>query len=75
MQFWLKVMVVMLVVSVLVAGKEEETVVVGEDSRSGDPNEKQNHKQPRSQRASDSFGVFFSSKRKVPNASDPLHNR
>ncbi|KAL4296286.1 hypothetical protein GQ457_12G018240 [Hibiscus cannabinus] len=27
------------------------------------------------QRLRHSFGVFFSSKRKVPNAADPLHNR
>ncbi|KAK8544846.1 hypothetical protein V6N13_003406 [Hibiscus sabdariffa] len=46
---------------------DESLLVVGINARSPVPQEKQ--------RLRHSFGVFFSSKRKVPNAADPLHNR
>ncbi|KAL4282598.1 hypothetical protein GQ457_16G015090 [Hibiscus cannabinus] len=65
-------MVVVMLLSLLVSGSadqkdDESLLVVGINARSPVPQEKQ--------RLRHSFGVFFSSKRKVPNAADPLHNR
>ncbi|KAE8683529.1 putative Cytochrome P450, family 81, subfamily K, polypeptide 2 [Hibiscus syriacus] len=47
--------------------KDDEPLLVGIEARSPFPQEKRSLRH--------SFGVFFSSKRKVPNAADPLHNR
>ncbi|KAK8642588.1 hypothetical protein V6N13_011927 [Hibiscus sabdariffa] len=71
-----KLMIIMLVVSVLVSGyQKEDAMLVGMD---GDAKERQPWKHQHHQhhqRSRRSIDVFFSSKRKVPNASDPLHNR
>ena len=74
---WLRQLMVVAFISLLVCGDQKEAAVaVGVHNRS--PNtrarEKQQHQQQR-QRLRHSFDVYFSSKRKVPNASDPLHNR
>ncbi|GKV10292.1 hypothetical protein SLEP1_g21683 [Rubroshorea leprosula] len=75
MQFWPKIMVVMLVMSFLMAGGEE-TMVVGGNSRSASLQEIKPKQEPQQRQGlRHSFGAFFSNKRKVPNASDPLHNR
>ncbi|KAB2082720.1 hypothetical protein ERO13_A05G206700v2 [Gossypium hirsutum] len=71
----------MLVLSVFVSVsgyQKEEPMVVGMKGHNP-PHDK--HKQPvkvkqqHHQRFRHSFDVFYSSKREVPNASDPLHNR
>ncbi|XWS24157.1 hypothetical protein CRYUN_Cryun28dG0076500 [Craigia yunnanensis] len=70
-----KLMVVMLLYLVLVSGDlKEESMLVGMNGHAPGAKEKQPVKQQH-QRLRHSFGVFSSSKRKVPNASDPLHNR
>ncbi|KAB2076192.1 hypothetical protein ERO13_A06G022350v2 [Gossypium hirsutum] len=72
-------MVVMLLSSMLIsADPKDEPLLVGTTTNAHSPvsNEKipmDKQQQPQSLRGS--FGVFFSSKRKVPNAADPLHNR
>ncbi|KAK8552009.1 hypothetical protein V6N12_040625 [Hibiscus sabdariffa] len=67
-----KLMIIMLVVSVLVSlsgyqNQKEDAMLVGMDGHSPDDAKE---RQPLKQQPQ-----FFSSKRKVPNASDPLHNR
>lgn len=66
-----KLIVVILVSLLVVSGQKEETLVFNNtDNQQPIRQEKQQR-----QRLRHSFDVFFSSKRKVPNASDPLHNR
>ncbi|GMI77408.1 hypothetical protein HRI_001410100 [Hibiscus trionum] len=70
----LQTLMAVLLLSLLVSAdqKDDESLLVGTNARSSVPEEKQPLEQ---QRLRHSFGVFFSSKRKVPNAADPLHNR
>lgn len=72
---WLKklILVLVLISLFLVTG---ETMKVGRmvKDESESPKGKQT-KEVRNQRLRHTFDVFFSSKRRVPNASDPLHNR
>ncbi|KAE8725742.1 putative Cytochrome P450, family 81, subfamily K, polypeptide 2 [Hibiscus syriacus] len=65
----LQTLMVVMLLSLLVSAdqKDDEPLLVGINARPPFPQEKQ--------RLRHSFGVFFSSKRKVPNAADPLHNR
>lgn len=75
---WLRqLMVVLAFFLLLVCGeKEAATTVVGVYNRSPNMQEKQqHHERQQRQRLRHSFEVYFASKRKVPNASDPLHNR
>ncbi|WRX31207.1 hypothetical protein QQP08_023694 [Theobroma cacao] len=66
-----------MLLSLLVSGdqKEESSVLVGMNGYSPGTKEKQPVRQQQHQRLRHHFDAFFSSKRKVPNASDPLHNR
>ncbi|KDP41663.1 hypothetical protein JCGZ_16070 [Jatropha curcas] len=64
-----KIIVLILLYSLLVSGEKEETMAVTH------ADDKQPRRQEKHQRLRSSFDVLFSSKRKVPNASDPLHNR
>lgn len=67
----LRKLMVLAFLSLLVCGeKEAATVNVGIKNHSTNMHQRQKH-----QRLRHSFDVFFSNKRKVPNASDPLHNR
>ncbi|CAB4266266.1 unnamed protein product [Prunus armeniaca] len=66
----------------LVSGYKENTMPLsvpnnGEQKQEEheDDMNKQPQQQQQQQRLRHSFEAFFSSKRKVPNASDPLHNR
>ncbi|GMI89697.1 hypothetical protein HRI_002639000 [Hibiscus trionum] len=73
-----KLMVVMLLLSLLVSGDQTgESVLVAVNSESLGVKEKKpvENQQHGSGRLRHSFYVFFSSKRKVPHSSDPLHNR
>ncbi|KAJ4701674.1 Clavata3/ESR (CLE) [Melia azedarach] len=71
----LQKLIVVIFLSLLVSGEKEEAMVFGTNSHSKTvPAEKQQQKQQRP-RLRHSFDSFFSSKRRVPNASDPLHNR
>lgn len=71
---------VLLITTFLVCGEKEEPSDVGLRYQLPSMPEKQQqrqkqNKQQQHQRTSHPFGVYFSQKRKVPNASDPLHNR
>ncbi len=69
--FLRKLMVLLACFSLLVGGeKEAATMVVGVNNQSTNMQEKKQQRRLRH-----SFDVFFPNKRKVPNASDPLHNR
>ncbi|KAK8572477.1 hypothetical protein V6N13_048073 [Hibiscus sabdariffa] len=74
-----KLMVVMLLLPLLASGDQTgESMLVGTSHSPGvkekEPVKKnQQHQQHR--RLRHSSDVFFSSQRKVPNSSDPLHNR
>jgi hypothetical protein len=59
-------MLFVLLITFLVCGENEESSVV-ETQNITKAEKKQNTTQP--------FGVYFSQMRRVPNASDPLHNR
>ncbi|KAJ6344765.1 hypothetical protein OIU76_006315 [Salix suchowensis] len=63
-------LVVLTLLVLLLSGDQKEDTMVNvqdvQDQRRPSSAEKQQQK---------SFDMFFSSKRKVPNASDPLHNR
>jgi hypothetical protein len=76
---WLRQLIMVVgFLSLLVRGeKEEAAAVVGAHSRSPNMQQQQQKKPQRQQRQRlrHSFDVYFTSKRKVPNASDPLHNR
>lgn len=67
-------MVFVLLTFIVCGEKEEPSVVVDQHYQPHNMTEKQEkpnqHLNPRYP-----FGVYFSQKRKVPNASDPLHNR
>ncbi|KAE8695841.1 putative Cytochrome P450, family 81, subfamily K, polypeptide 2 [Hibiscus syriacus] len=65
----LQTLMVVILFSLLVSSdqKDDEPLPVRIEARSPFPQKKQSLRH--------SFGVFFSSKRKVPNAADPLHNR
>uniref|UniRef100_F6GZW1 Uncharacterized protein n=1 Tax=Vitis vinifera TaxID=29760 RepID=F6GZW1_VITVI len=65
---------VLVFLSLLVFGQKEEAMDVGTNGESPGIQEKQQQKQQQ-QRLRHSLDVFLSSKRRVPNASDPLHNR
>ena len=65
---------VLVFLSLLVSGQKEEAMDVGTIGQSPSIQEKQQQKQQQ-QRLRHSLDVFLSSKRRVPNASDPLHNR
>jgi hypothetical protein len=59
-------MLFILLITFLVCGENEESSVV----------ETQNiTKAEKKQNTTQRFGVYFSQMRRVPNASDPLHNR
>ncbi|KAJ6679041.1 CLAVATA3/ESR (CLE) AMILY MEMBER MTCLE20 [Salix purpurea] len=68
--FVLQKLVVLTLLVLLLSGDQKEDTMVNvqdlQDQRRPSSAEKQQQK---------SFDMFFSSKRKVPNASDPLHNR
>ncbi|OAY50991.1 hypothetical protein MANES_05G178800v8 [Manihot esculenta] len=66
-----KLIFLILVSLFVVSGEKEEKLVVN-NTYSQQPTRKEKQQY---QRLSFSFDVFFSNKRKVPNASDPLHNR
>ncbi|KAK8624282.1 hypothetical protein V6N13_065630 [Hibiscus sabdariffa] len=78
-QVFQKLMVVMLLLSLLVSGDQSgESVLDAIDGHSPGVRDKkpvENQQHAGSQRLRSSFYVFFSSKRKVPHSSDPLHNR
>lgn len=72
-------LVMLVVLSLLVSGEDKLrlsqnessiSVVVGMKKKLGVSEMKKNH-----QRVAHSLDEFFWSKRRVPNASDPLHNR
>ncbi|OMO78847.1 hypothetical protein CCACVL1_14077 [Corchorus capsularis] len=76
----LMVIVLLLVFLLLVSGddqKNEESMFAAMNvhSQGGKKNQTVNQKPQPQQRLRHSFDFFFSSKRRVPNASDPLHNR
>jgi hypothetical protein len=60
-------MLFILLITFLVCGENEEYSSVVETQNITKAEKKQNTTQP--------FGVYFSQMRRVPNASDPLHNR
>ncbi|CAJ2675381.1 unnamed protein product [Trifolium pratense] len=66
-----KVVVFVLLITFLVCGENEESSIVETQESTTKAEKKQNQKQLRTQ----PFGVYFSQMRRVPNASDPLHNR
>ncbi|KAK7383192.1 hypothetical protein VNO78_28865 [Psophocarpus tetragonolobus] len=71
----LKKFMILVLLTFLVCGeKEEPSVLVDQHYQPHNMTEKQQklhqHHNPRYP-----FGVYFPQKRKVPNASDPLHNR
>lgn len=59
----------------VVCGEKEAGTVVGVNSLQPPNMQDKKHQRQQQKRLKQSFDVFFSSKRKVPNASDPLHNR
>ncbi|KAI4316646.1 hypothetical protein L6164_024606 [Bauhinia variegata] len=66
-----RIMVFLLLTLLVVCGEKEESSVVGFHKQpSSMAGQNQQHQRPRQPLA-----VYFSGKRKVPNASDPLHNR
>lgn len=75
-----KLMVVFLL-SLLVSGENEEelkeagTSISKQSTANVYVQQRQQEKRAQQQRLRHSFDAFFSDKRKVPNASDPLHNR
>jgi hypothetical protein len=76
---WLRQLMVVAFISLLVCGDQKEAAVAG-GVHNRSPNtrareKQQQQQQQQRQRLRHSFDVYFSSKRKVPNASDPLHNR
>ncbi|CAL8996285.1 unnamed protein product [Prunus brigantina] len=78
MQFQHLVLMVLVLFSMLVSGYKENTMplsVPNNVEQKQQEHEDDMNKQPQQQRLRHSFEAFFSSKRKVPNASDPLHNR
>ncbi|KAI6688024.1 hypothetical protein NL676_024852 [Syzygium grande] len=77
-----KVLVLLLLSSLLVSGDEREEAVNSNGMSTGTPGEKErSEKQQKSRHLQPPFGrssppeKWLSSKRRVPNASDPLHNR
>ncbi|KAJ6939810.1 hypothetical protein NC651_006083 [Populus alba x Populus x berolinensis] len=66
-----KPMVILLLVLFVSGDRKEETTV----NVHGLQNQQPPSSTEKQQRLRHSFDTFFSSKRKVPNASDPLHNR
>ncbi|ONI33497.1 hypothetical protein PRUPE_1G428300 [Prunus persica] len=84
MQFQNLVLMVLVFFSMLVSGYKENTMPLSvpnnveqnQQEHEDDMNKRpQQQQQQQQQRLRHSFEAFFSSKRKVPNASDPLHNR
>ncbi|OMO70596.1 hypothetical protein COLO4_28570 [Corchorus olitorius] len=79
--FWQKLMVIVLLLLflLLVSGDQNEEsmfAAMNVHSQGDKENQTVNQKQQQpQQRLRHSFDAFFSSKRRVPNASDPLHNR
>ncbi|KAK8601134.1 hypothetical protein V6N13_059136 [Hibiscus sabdariffa] len=69
----LQTLMLVVLLSLLVSADQKDgPLLVGINAPSPVPEVKQPMER---QRLRHSFGVFFSSKRKVPNAADPLHNR
>lgn len=68
----LQKLIFLILVSLFVVSGEKEEMLVVNNTYSQQPTRKEKQQY---QRLSFSFDVFFSNKRKVPNASDPLHNR
>ncbi|KAG6626451.1 hypothetical protein I3843_15G043700 [Carya illinoinensis] len=58
----------------LVCVEKEAGLVVGVNSLQPPNMQEKQQQRQRPKRLKHSFDAFFSSKRKVPNASDPLHN-
>lgn len=85
MQFQQRVLLVLVFLSMLVSGNKENAtttstraVGVHNQLKYTSPNlqvKQQEVEEKKSLRHHHSFEAFFASKRKVPNASDPLHNR
>ncbi|BFG18314.1 hypothetical protein CerSpe_045880 [Prunus speciosa] len=80
MQFQHLVLMVLVFFSILVSGYRENTMPLSvpnnvEQKQQEHENDMNKQPQQQQQRLRHSFEAFFSSKRKVPNASDPLHNR
>lgn len=67
-------LIVIIFLSLLVSGEKEETLVVGINNKPPLMKAKQPQKQKQERMRRPSDAIFWS-KRKVPNASDPLHNR
>ncbi|KAB1220293.1 hypothetical protein CJ030_MR3G019039 [Morella rubra] len=67
----LRKLMILAFLSLLVCGEGEAAMVVGVHSQSRNVQEKQQFKHL----IRHSSDLYVSSKRKVPNASDPLHNR
>lgn len=67
-------LIIIIFLSLIVCGEKEETLVVGINDKSPTMQARQRQKQKQGS-LRNSFDSFISSKRKVPNASDPLHNR
>lgn len=57
-----------------VSGDNNNTMLVGINKKSA-PKLQQKNQQGQRVNKNNSFDVYFSSKRRVPNASDPVHNR
>lgn len=77
MHFHKVIVFVFLIVTFLVCGEKEEPLVVGMNNKqqSNKTEKKQSQRKHEHQRSNQPFGVYLSQMRKVPNASDPLHNR
>lgn len=65
-----KVIVFLLLITFLACGEENEDSSIVEPQRA-----MIEKKQKQKQKQHQPFGVYFSQMRRVPNASDPLHNR
>ena len=73
----LKRVMVFVLLTLLVCGEKEEHSLVGHSNQPASIAEKQQRQKQQQQykHPRQLFDVNFSEKRKVPNASDPLHNR
>ncbi|KAI3465300.1 hypothetical protein Pfo_021963, partial [Paulownia fortunei] len=79
-----KLVFLFLLALVVSAGENNETMVVGsrkisasklQEKQLGKVDDQQLQRQLERLRVKHAFDAFFSSKRRVPNESDPLHNR
>ncbi|KAJ7966561.1 Clavata3/ESR (CLE) protein, partial [Quillaja saponaria] len=68
---WMLRLMVFVLLTLLVCGEKGDPVVVAVQSQPTSIQEKQPHQRLRQL----SIDVYYSNKRRVPNASDPLHNR